>query len=69
RKTGYTYGKSVLQVVLAWLISQPVITAPIIGVNTIEQLQAGLGVIRFRLSVEEMQRLDEASGGPFHWND
>jgi len=55
--------------VLAWLISQPVITAPIIGVNTIEQLQAGLGVIRFRLSVEEMQRLDEASGGPFHWND
>lgn len=62
-------GKSVLQVALAWLLSQPVITAPIIGANSVEQLQASLGAVGFRLSPEEMQRLDEASGGSFNWND
>jgi aryl-alcohol dehydrogenase-like predicted oxidoreductase len=63
------HGRPVLQVALAWLLSQPVITAPIIGANNVRQLQESLGVVGFRLSPEEMQRLDEASGGPFEWND
>lgn len=69
QKIAAAHGKNVLQVALSWLLSQPGITAPIIGANTVEQLRASLGVIGFRLSAEEMKRLDEASGGPFDWND
>lgn len=69
REIAEAHGKSVLQVALAWLLSQPVITSPIIGANSVEQLRDSLGAVGFRLSPEEMQRLDEASGGPFNWND
>ena len=62
-------GKSVAQVGLAWLLTQPVVTAPIIGANAVKQIQEDLGAIGLRLSGEEMARLDEASGGPLSWND
>jgi aryl-alcohol dehydrogenase-like predicted oxidoreductase len=57
------------QVALAWLLSQPVITSPIIGANSVAQLQDSMGAVGLRLSMEEMQQLDEVSGGPFSWND
>lgn len=60
---------SVLQIALAWQLSQPVITAPIIGANSVEQLRESLGAVGLRLSAEEMRRLDEASGGPYNWNE
>ena len=46
---------------LAWLLHQPVITAPIIGANSIEQLQGSLGAIDLKLSEEQVGRLNEAS--------
>jgi aryl-alcohol dehydrogenase-like predicted oxidoreductase len=54
-------GKSVLQVALAWIMQQPGITSPIIGVNTIEQWREMEAVIGWRLSDEEVARLNEAS--------
>ncbi|GAP64267.1 hypothetical protein ARMA_2690 [Ardenticatena maritima] len=62
-------GVSVTQIALAWLLTQPVITAPIIGANSVAQLQESLGAAGLRLSPEEMVRLNAASGGEFHWND
>ncbi len=50
-----------LQIALAWLLNQPVITAPIIGANSIEQLTPSLEAVDIRLSEEEMALLDEAS--------
>ena len=58
---GKNHGKTIAQVALAWLLTKPYITAPIIGANTVEQLQENLGAVGFRLSDEEMQILDELS--------
>lgn len=60
---GSGYGKTVAQVALAWQLSQPVITSPIIGARTLPQLYESLGAIGFRLTGEEMHLLDEASAG------
>jgi aryl-alcohol dehydrogenase-like predicted oxidoreductase len=54
-------GVQPLQVSLAWLLNQKVITAPIIGANSIEQLLPSLEATDIHLSDEEMRILDEAS--------
>lgn len=56
-------GRTVAQVALAWLLNQPVVTAPIVGANTVAQLEESLGACGLRLSSEEMERLDAASRG------
>ncbi|MDQ7030106.1 MAG: aldo/keto reductase [Ardenticatenia bacterium] len=61
-------GKTPAQVALGWLLSQPIITAPIVGANTVAQLQELLGAVNLRLTAEEMERLHTASGGTFAWN-
>jgi aryl-alcohol dehydrogenase-like predicted oxidoreductase len=52
---------STSQVALAWLLSNPLISAPIIGPRSIEQLNENLGAAGLRLSPEEKQALDEAT--------
>ena len=49
------------QTALAWLLSQPVITAPIIGANRVEQLHENMAAADVRLSTEEMASLNDAS--------
>jgi aryl-alcohol dehydrogenase-like predicted oxidoreductase len=56
---GRAYGKGILQVALAWLLTNPLVTAPIIGANSAEQLGASLDAAGFRLSDEEMGALNE----------
>ncbi|MCW3054434.1 MAG: putative oxidoreductase [Chthonomonadales bacterium] len=58
------HGKTVAQTALAWQLSNPVITAPIIGANNPEQLQDLLGVVGYRLSTEEMKRLNDLTKYP-----
>lgn len=52
---------SISQIALAWLLSDPLITSPIIGPRTLEQLQDNLGAAGLRLSTEEKRMLDESS--------
>lgn len=48
-------------VALAWLLSQSVITSPIIGANSVEQFEESLAVVDLVLDEAQLERLDEAS--------
>jgi aryl-alcohol dehydrogenase-like predicted oxidoreductase len=49
------------QVALNWLRAQPAVTAPILGARTLEQLRDNLACLDWRLSDDELRRLDEVS--------
>ncbi len=54
-------GKTVSQVALAWLLSDPLITSPIIGPRSLDQLEDNLGAASLRLETEEKKALDDIS--------
>jgi aryl-alcohol dehydrogenase-like predicted oxidoreductase len=54
-------GYSISQVALSWLLSDPLITSPIIGPRTPEQLEDNLGCIGLHLPTEALKILNEAS--------
>jgi aryl-alcohol dehydrogenase-like predicted oxidoreductase len=54
-------GLTLAQTALAWLLTQPVVTAPIIGANSVEQLAESLGASGVRLAPEEMEALNQVS--------
>lgn len=56
-----SHGQGIAQVALAWLLSNALITAPIVGANSVEQLQGSLAAVGFRLSREELELLDKLS--------
>lgn len=58
---GNKRGKTILQMALGWLLTNPVVTSPIIGANTVEQLRESLDAVGLRLSKEEMATLNELS--------
>jgi len=57
-------GENPAHIALAWLLANPVVTAPIIGPRTVEQLEDSLRALEITLSAETMQRLDEIFPGP-----
>jgi aryl-alcohol dehydrogenase-like predicted oxidoreductase len=57
-------GASEACVALAWILSNPIITAPIIGPRTLEQLQAMLPAVDLQLSSDVLEKLDELFPGP-----
>ena len=56
-----TKGASISQVALAWLLADPLITSPIIGANSPEQLKDDLGAANVRLTPNEKSALDQAT--------
>ena len=52
------------RVALAWLLSNPVVTSPIIGPRTVEQLDDAVEALEILLSVETLAELDEIFPGP-----
>ena len=52
---GKQHGKTIGQTALAWVLTNPLITAPIVGARDTQQLEAA----GYRLSDEEMTRLNE----------
>jgi aryl-alcohol dehydrogenase-like predicted oxidoreductase len=57
-------GETPADTTLAWLLHQDVVTAPIIGPRTLEQLQGSARALDIQLSPETMARLDEIWPGP-----
>lgn len=49
---------------LAWLLANPAVTAPIIGVRTLEQLENSLRALEVSVSQEVQQKLDQIFPGP-----
>jgi aryl-alcohol dehydrogenase-like predicted oxidoreductase len=57
-------GKSYAQIALNWLLCQEGVTSPIIGARTMEQLEDNLGGAGWRLSPDQVARLDDVSRLP-----
>lgn len=54
-------GATAAQVALAWTLTNPAVTAPVIGARTFAQAEENLGALRVTLSDEQRARLDEVS--------
>ncbi len=52
------HSATVAQVALAWMLADPVITSPIIGATSVEQLNDNLGALDVKLGAEEKAELD-----------
>ena len=57
-------GEKPADVALAWMLANPVVTSPIIGPRTIEQLTGSLRALKIKLNKESMKKLDEIWPGP-----
>lgn len=57
-------GEPPANVALAWLLNNPVVTAPIIGPRTMDQLTGALQVPELKLSNETVKNLDRIWPGP-----
>ena len=57
-------GQKPADVALAWLLANPVVTAPIVGPRTMEQLTGSLRALKIKLSKAEMEELDAIWPGP-----
>ena len=47
------------QVALAWMLAQPVVTAPIVGASKLSHLDDAIGALSIRLSPEDIKLLEE----------
>ena len=52
------------EVAIAWLLHNPVVTAPIIGPRTIEQLESAVSAAAIELDEATLDKLDEIFPGP-----
>ncbi len=52
------------EVALAWLLHNPVVTAPIVGPRTVEQLESAVRAAKIDLDEETRKKLDEIFPGP-----
>ena len=57
-------GEAPAAVALAWLLHNPVVTAPIIGPRTVEQLESAVRATEIVLDDEVLGKLDELFPGP-----
>jgi aryl-alcohol dehydrogenase-like predicted oxidoreductase len=57
-------GQKPADVALAWLLHNPVITAPIVGPRTLEQIEGALSALEVVLDDETLSRLNQIWPGP-----
>ena len=57
-------GEKPADVALAWLLKNPVITAPIVGPRTVEQIISSLQALEINLDESTLKKLDEIWPGP-----
>jgi aryl-alcohol dehydrogenase (NADP+) len=52
-------GVSASQVALAWILSKPSVTAPILGATKMDHLNQAIAALDLKLSADEIKRLEE----------
>ena len=57
-------GEQPADVAIAWLLANPVVTAPIIGPRTVEQFDGSLRSLDITLDADALERLDKIFPGP-----
>lgn len=57
-------GENPADVALAWLLTRPAVTAPIIGPRTMDQLTGSMRAVEIEFSDDEFEKLDEIWPGP-----
>lgn len=57
-------GEQPADVALAWLLQNPVVTAPIVGPRTLEQLTGSMRSLEIKLDETALKKLDEIWPGP-----
>jgi aryl-alcohol dehydrogenase-like predicted oxidoreductase len=57
---------TVPQVALAWLLAQPAVSAVVLGVRTLAQLDDGLKAVDLALTAEQVKRLTDVSAPELH---
>ena len=57
-------GEKPADVALAWLLANPVVTAPIVGPRTMDQLTGSLRALKIKFSKADLAKLDEIWPGP-----
>lgn len=57
-------GRSVSQVALNWTMHRPSVSSVVIGARNEQQLRDNLGAAEFKLTAEQVRRLDEISARP-----
>lgn len=60
-KVAEEIGRPTVQVSLNWLRQKPGVTIPVFSARTVEQIQEDLGCLDWKLTPEQMQKLDEVS--------
>jgi aryl-alcohol dehydrogenase-like predicted oxidoreductase len=60
-------GKTVPQIALNWLLQRPTISTLIIGARNEEQLKANLGAVGWKLTPDQVAKLDAASEVPLSY--
>jgi aryl-alcohol dehydrogenase-like predicted oxidoreductase len=58
-KIALFHSATISQVALAWMLADPVITSPIIGATSIDQLNENLGTLKVHLAEEEITILNK----------
>lgn len=58
RKVASRRGVQPAQVAIAWLLSKPAVTAPIVGATRMEHLEASLGALDVRLEADDVAELE-----------
>jgi aryl-alcohol dehydrogenase-like predicted oxidoreductase len=58
---GKLHHATIAQMALAWLLHRPSVTAPIVGANTVDQLEELLSSLAVKLTPEDIQAIDAAS--------
>ena len=57
-------GAKPVDVALAWLLRNPVVSTTVVGATTIEELRSDLGALSVQLNAEVVERLDQIWPGP-----
>jgi len=57
-------GQKPADVALAWVLNNPVVTSPIVGPRTIQQLEENVNALEIKLTEETLKKLDEIWPGP-----